>query len=314
LLSGGASVAYDIANAVYDDVSFSIASEETGPQSVFFKPDGTKMLTLGKTGDAVYEYNLSSAWDISSSSYLQNFSVVSEQTDPTGLFFKPDGTKMYIIGNNGDKVNEYNLSSAWDISSSSYLQDFSVASQETAPNALFFKPDGTKMYVVGSSVDKVIEYDLSSAWDISSASYLQDFSVASQEVFPTGLFFKSDGTKMYVTGSIGDAVYEYDLSIAWDVSSASYLQNFSFAAQDTSPQGIFFKSDGTKMYACGNANDTIYQYNTSTPATITYDPDLQWSGGTAPTAPPIGETDVITFNTTDGGTTYKSALAIDGAK
>jgi hypothetical protein len=48
--------------------------------------------------------------------------------------------------------------------------------------------------------------------------------------------------------------------------------------------------------------------------TITYDPDLQWSGGTAPTSPAIGETDVITFNTTDGGTTYKSALAIDGAK
>ncbi len=48
--------------------------------------------------------------------------------------------------------------------------------------------------------------------------------------------------------------------------------------------------------------------------TITYDPDLQWSGGTAPTAPAIGETDVLTFNTTDGGTTYKSVLAIDGAK
>jgi hypothetical protein len=48
--------------------------------------------------------------------------------------------------------------------------------------------------------------------------------------------------------------------------------------------------------------------------TITYDPNLQWSGGTAPTSPAIGETDVITFNTTDGGTTYKSALAIDGAK
>ena len=68
------------------------------------------------------------------------------------------------------------------------------------------------------------------------------------------------------------------------------------------------------MYAVGQTNNTVYQYNTATPATITYDPDLQWSGGTAPTTPAIGETDVITFNTTDGGTTYKSALAIDGAK
>ena len=47
--------------------------------------------------------------------------------------------------------------------------------------------------------------------------------------------------------------------------------------------------------------------------TITYDPDIQWPAGTAPTAPAIGDTDVITFNTTDGGTTYKAVLAIDGA-
>jgi hypothetical protein len=66
-----------------------------------------------------------------------------------------------------------------------------------------------------------------------------------------------------------------------------------------------------------NASGGTYIYmairNSSIP-TITYDPTLQWSGGTAPTAPAMGETDLITFNTTDGGTTYKSALAIDGAK
>ena len=48
--------------------------------------------------------------------------------------------------------------------------------------------------------------------------------------------------------------------------------------------------------------------------TITYDPTLEWSGGTAPTAPANGETDVVTFNTRDGGSTYQGVLAIDGAK
>jgi hypothetical protein len=48
--------------------------------------------------------------------------------------------------------------------------------------------------------------------------------------------------------------------------------------------------------------------------TITYDSALQWSGGTAPTSPANGETDVYTFNTTDGGTTYQAVQAIDGAK
>jgi hypothetical protein len=74
-------------------------------------------------------------------------------------------------------VNEYDLSTAWDITTASYLQNFSVAAQETNPQDLFFKPDGTKMYVIGSSGDDVNEYDLSTAWDVTTASYLQNFTL-----------------------------------------------------------------------------------------------------------------------------------------
>ena len=102
----------------------------------------------------------SGAWDISTASYLQNFSVASQETTPSDIFFKPDGTKMYVIGYIGDDVNEYDLSTAWDVTSASYLQNFSVSAQETSPSGIFFKPDGLKMYVVGQIGDDVNEYDL----------------------------------------------------------------------------------------------------------------------------------------------------------
>jgi DNA-binding beta-propeller fold protein YncE len=160
---------------------------------------------------------------------------------------------LLVLAN--DKVYGYTLSTAWDVSTAAWVtpttEYFSVAAQETTPQGLFFKPDGTKMYVIGSAGDDVNEYDLSTAWDITTASYLQNFSVAAQETNPTGIFFKPDGTKMYVIGTAGDDVNEYDLSTAWDVSTSSYLQNFSVAAQETTPQGIFFKPDGTKMYVIG---------------------------------------------------------------
>jgi len=142
---------------------------------------------------------------------VQNFSVSTEETIPQGLFFKNDGTKMYIIGSSGDDVNEYSLSTGWDISTASYVQNFSVSTEETIPQGLFFKNDGTKMYIIGSSGNDVNEYSLSTGWDISTASYSQNFSVMQQERTPTGLFFKPDGTKMYITGSDGDAVWSYDL-------------------------------------------------------------------------------------------------------
>ena len=252
----------DLGNASYDSVSFSVAGEDLNPEGLFFKPDGTKMYVVGDSGNDVGEYDLSSAWDISTASFLQRLSVSGQETNPQGLFFKSDGLKLYVVGRSSDNVNEYDLSTAWDTSTAAFLQSFSVAAQETAPSGVFFKPDGVKMYVVGPNVDNVNEYDLSTAWDTSTAAFLQSFSVNIQEVSPSDLSFNPDGTKMYVVGSSGDDVTEYDLSTAWDISSASYLQNFSVAVQDNVPKGLFFKSDGSKMYVVGSQNDTIYQYST----------------------------------------------------
>jgi DNA-binding beta-propeller fold protein YncE len=218
------------------------------------------MYFVGTQGDDVNEYDLSTSWDLSTASYLQNFSVAAQDAAPSDIFFKPDGTKMYITGQTGDDVNEYDLSTAWNISTASYLQNFSVSAQEANPNGVFFRDDGTKMYIVGSSGDEVNEYDLSTAWDISTASYLQNFSVSAQETNPQGLFFKDDGTKMYICGNQGDDVNEYDLSTAWDISSASFSQVFDVEPQAKNPTGLFFRDDGTKMYIISDSEDAIYAY------------------------------------------------------
>jgi len=254
-----ADLAWDISTANFVQ-SFSVSAQDTSILGLFFKPDGTKMYVAGNSNDSVYEYNLSTAWDVSTASYNQNFSVASQDTNPQALSFKPDGTKMYVLGNDGDDVNEYTLSTAWDISTASYSQNFSVSAQEAFPSGMFFKPDGAKMYVVGRSGDDVNEYDLSTAWDISTASYSQNFSVSAQDTNPEGLSFKADGTKMYIIGDTGDDVNEYNLSTAWDISTASYSQNFSVATQEAEPSDIFFKPDGAKMYVLGNAGDDVNEY------------------------------------------------------
>ena len=303
---------WDISAASYSQ-NFSISGQDTFAVGLFFKPDGTKMYVAGTAGDDVNEYDLSTAWNISTASFLQNFSVSAQDNSPTGLFFKPDGTKMYVAGYSGDDINEYDLSTAWDISTATYLQNFSIAAQEANPYALFFKPDGTKMYVAGDAGADVNEYDLSTAWDVSTATYLQNFSVSAQDTAPYGIFFKPDGTKMYVAGETGDDINEYDLSTAWDISTATYLQNFSVSAQDTAPYGIFFKPDGTKLYVLGNTGDDINEYDigSSSAATITWPSSVEWSYGLAPSAPSGGETDVYTLVTDDGGTSYVGLKTAD---
>lgn len=250
----------DISTASYTQ-NFSVSAQDTTPRGLFFKPDGTKMYVMGGAGDDVNEYNLSTAWDISTASYLQNFSVSSQESNPTDVSFNPDGTKMYVSGDTGNDVNEYSLSTAWNISTASYTQNFSVSSQETSPQGIVFNPDGTKMYIIGTSGDDVNEYTLSTGFDVSTASYAQNFSVSSQDTSPQSVFFSPDGTKMYVLGFSGDDVNEYTLSTGFDVSTASYSQNFSVSAQETSPKGLFFKTDGTEMYVLGSSGVDVNQYS-----------------------------------------------------
>ena len=298
--------AYDIDNASYDSVSFSVNAQETTPQDVFFKPDGTKMYVVGNTGNDIIEYSLA-AWDLSTASYTANFSVSSQDVSAKGVFFKPDGTKMYVCGaSSGGKVYEYSLSSAWSVTSSSFVQAFSVASVQSIPADLFFKPDGTKLFTIGKNFDSVNEFALSTAWDISSASHAYTFSISSQEATPEALSFKPDGTKMYITGGTGDDINEYSLT-AWDLSTASFNNvTFSVSSQATSPTGLFLKLNGSKMYVMDQSSSTIYQYSTvaATPSTITWPSSVKWAGSTAPTAPASGETDAFTFYSTDGGTSY----------
>ena len=226
-----------------------------------FKPDGTKMYLVDTSPDDISEYTLSTAWDITTASYVQAFDVSSEETNPYGVAFKTDGTKMYVIGTTGDDVNEYNLSTAWDVSTASYSQSFSVATEETAPNGLTFKPDGTKMYVIGIIGDDVNEYDLSTAWDVSTASYVQNFAVNGQDTAPRDVHFKPDGTKMYMIGSSSNTVYEYDLSTAWDISTASYLQSFDASDYGTLLTTLFFKPDGTKLYIADYNSSIVWSFD-----------------------------------------------------
>jgi len=259
---------YDLSGASYDSVSFSFASEEGLARGMTFKTDGTKMYIIGTTSNSVYQYSLSTAWDLSTASYDSiSFSANSQDTFTYDVHFKTDGLKMYIMGATNDKVFQYTLSTAWDISTASYDSVFfSVPyAQEPSPNTLDFKTDGTKMYILGSTNNDIYQYSLSTAWDVSTASYdTKSFDVTGQTPSPTDILFKSDGTKLYVIGSVNNTVYQYSLSTTWDISTASYDSvSFSVATQVSNARGMYFKTDGSRLYVMGLVTDKVFQYSTT---------------------------------------------------
>ncbi len=262
--------------------SFRVATQETEPREVFFSNDGKTMYVLGNTGDDITWYTLSTPWDITTSTHVSQFSIASQLTVPTGFYFKPDGTKFYVTGTTGvgaaaTSVNQYSCSTPWDLTTASYDSvAYSVIAQDTAPQGVEFKPDGTRMYIVGAANDSVYQYSLSTPWDLSTVSYGSSFSIASQETIPEGIRFSLDGTKLLLTGSAGDDINYYTLSTPWDITTTSFVGIITTVGaapfNEITPSGLYWKPDGTRLYLSGYTNDTVWQFN------MTSDADLEVTG------------------------------------
>jgi len=257
----------DVDQWSYDNISFGIG-QEPSPTGIAFNNDGTKMYIIGEFQDSIYQYTLSTAFDLSTASY-DNVSLLVEQEDnePQSVAFNNSGTKMYIVGLSSGEVNQYSLSTSFDLSTASY--DNVVLLQQDrddTPRSFIFNNDGTKMYILGDEFNYVYQYTLSTAFDLSTASYDNvSFSVSNEETQPTGINFNSDGSKMYILGNATDSVHQYTLGFPFDINTASY-DNLSFSVSSTAgsdPFSFVFNDDGTKMYLVGKSNSSVYQYTTA---------------------------------------------------
>ena len=69
--------------------------------------------------------------------------------------------------------------------------------------------------------------------EVSAApTFVDSYPVNSEEKQPRGFTFNKDGTKMFIAGYDDDAIDEYTLSTAWDVSTASFVDSFDTKSED----------------------------------------------------------------------------------
>jgi len=253
------------------------------PGALIFKPDGTKVYFINSsTTDYVEEWDLSTAWNITTASAHATYTITHE-IYPSGLFFKPDGTRMYVTGSNDDNCIEYDLSTAWDVTTVSYSREVSTGIT-SYPRDVFFKTDGTKMYITedvfGQNDNTIREYNLSTAWNVTTASFSQELqtenpafntNVKTSQIY--GIYFKSDGTKAFYTGESQDRIAGIELSTAWDISTASWptavnTSGSSFFVQtnssyDINQTGLYMKPDGSAFYTTCSSRRAVYRYNMS---------------------------------------------------
>ena len=267
-------VTLDVSKSVLVSANVSVAARDGSPVGLTFSPSGRRMYIIGQSTDKVYQYNLTTAFDVSTAVYTsKEFYIGNTSTTGPGdltstdVKFHPEGHTMYIVGSARDTIWQYSLSTAWNITTATYAsKSKSVSAQDSAPQSIEFGDNGTKMYMLGSTNDRIFQYTLTTPWDISTATYASKFlSVASQESVPLGMAFSNDGKKVLVVGSFNDDVHQYTLSTAWDISTASYDSiGKDVSVQESTPQSIALSLDQTKMFILGSGADRVYTYQRST--------------------------------------------------
>ena len=262
----------NIQNYTYNLKNKLISAQDSAAGDLVFSTDGTKAYLLGTTNNTVYQYTLSTPWDLSTATYASKsfaFSAIAGDTNIQGIFITPDGSNLYAIGSTSDRVYYFRLTTPWDISTTTNQISYNAVTQVTAGTAagVKFGDSGTKMYILSSTTtDVVYQYTLSTAWDILTASYAsKSLTVSGQDATMNDIAFSSDGTKLYAIGSSNDAVYQYTLSTAWDVSTGTYAsKSLAVVTQDSLGKGFVFSSDGTKFYLSTLATANIFQYGLTT--------------------------------------------------
>ncbi len=260
--------ATSVTAATYDSSPFSVASQDGGMRELAFSSDGTKFFVLGYQNRCVNEYHMTTAFDVSTATFDSSFNVSGQEVYPHGLAFNTDGTKMFISGYAGHDVNEYTLSTAWDVSTASFVDSFSISSQDTQVRGLAFSNDGTKMFITGNVGDTLEEYTLTTGYDVSTASHTDSMDISSYDNDPRGIAFNSDGSRMFFHGQQNDQIHEFTLGTAYDISTSTYIGANSLGSFDTGAEAIVFNKDGSKLFVSGNDGNTVDEYSLTSPFSL----------------------------------------------
>ena len=273
--------------------SFSLNGIVNSPADVDLSPDGTKIFFTAFHEDVLYQFNLTTAFDISTLDTSSEVQLdLNAGSDDIGTFsqghaFNSDGTKIFAVSSNGP-LNAHTLTTPYDLSNFSqvaddginFLNGLGAGDGAIKPWDIEFYIDGTKMYLLDGTPGSVIEYDLSTAFDTSSATYVNELDVTPQtERVEEDLEFDDDGTRMYIiesgTTAAATKIYVYKLSTPFRTSTATYVGNianfFDASGANATPLGLGFSNDGMKLYQTSYSKDgagpldMVYEYDLSCP-------------------------------------------------
>ncbi|MFL2893977.1 MAG: autotransporter domain-containing protein [Candidatus Pelagibacter sp.] len=242
---------------------------------------------------------------------VRNLTVGDGQSKAvSGVDFNHDGTKMFVLyqqqqdNSNTDPrfVDEYNLSTAFDISTATYAGDSERCELDDGTSGpdfrrvfdLKFTNDGLSFFhTVGNSSSNVLDrqavnrYDLTSPFDISTCAFANDTVDLNDDDLQNnsnardhdgdkkknraqGVEINDDGTKLFVlmadVSAGADRILEYNFSTPFDLSTISLVLNAGIELPSTTnAMNLEFSANGKRLFVQSHNTSVVVQISLDKP-------------------------------------------------
>lgn len=284
------SLPWDLNSTIAADGSYDVSNEQPTPTGVTFSSDGKNMYIVGIGVGTINQYTLTTKWTISSGVTLTNTESVTQDTSNDGILVGEqqvdqvdysDGENLKLnalsgVGTGGTIIGTFDDDELLHITfqndgtgyvagdflqieglTSASFHNFTLLAANLEYNEwqdIVLDPTGTKLYLLGSVTDKVYQYSLSVANDLSTISY--DSISLDVTAVSRGLEISPDGHKLYTIGATSPE--QKYLSTPWNVSTSGD----SVTITDISDGNAFRVSpDGSVIFILNNLDKLIEQHD-----------------------------------------------------
>lgn len=235
-------------------------------------PTGKRLFQTNAAAEshALTEFELSTAWKVDTRSQKNQLADIQTDTNIEGTWIGPNGVNFYALAEGSTTLYWFTLSDEFDITTRSLggTLDLSTTSlpDPASTEGLFFKPDGSKMYIRDGDA---YSFNLTTPYDVTTAS------MTNKSVSPNsageGISIGTNGDRVYLGGN--GEVDQLTLTTSWDFESVSSRKQADMGLGSVGCQGLDWGDAGNKFYVVSDTD--IIQHSLSTPFEIdTFTQDL----------------------------------------
>jgi len=311
----GADPTYDIENLSYTGTLIT-SWPGSLPRFPHFSPDGSRLYYSG-TDSTVHQVTLRRPYDVTTRLAFTSLSIAAQSTSINTSTLSPDGTVLHVIDQPGDRILRYTLSTPYEVSTGTYSLAYNLTTPLiTSPIGMGISSDGTKMFICDGTTDIVYMYNLSTAFDVSTATYSNDsFSLSGYN--PNSFGISPTGNRIYWTFSSSGTkkTYQAVLSVPYDITTVGTISDYEHFPEfgTSTPYLVCFNDTGDVLYAAGGGGLWKYNLGASSHA-VSFPVGTGVGSLKSPNLSPSIGPNIYRFATHDSGATYILTAKLEGIR